>query len=637
MLKKNSRWKKSNLIISGVKLHEFKEKSKSTCISRQSYQPQIYKSHRFGLLTFENCKRSSQRESSRCAKSGLYEANSSSTKKITKRKSENTDTIVTFIVVNVVAVVTIVPTVPTVIEARSIVIIIENSVQIDVVSVVAVMVMIVVTVVVVVIVAVIAVVNVVVVVIVAVVAVVLVIIVSAYPFVSQLVNTQLVISQLVNSASASTSTSQSTLLRMSSYLPEITLYPYKLIFYLMGTIFVYKISLLSFHLHLSVESIAKAPSSLRSPSIIISKVCHLKTSFTLGHSCLYFSNMESRFTLDIQRIPTKGYNKYYSIFCKRNKFRRRVESKFIVLKLVHSINKSTEYSNKCIKNKILFTILLRSGDIERNPGPINLKLVSQNCRGLKNKDKLKQLLFRSNKLYSEDTKIIALQETHLESTFIKYSWTGKVAVTPSVGAKGGVITLLSGNINVRDQFDIDNECHVLLTEITSNRNLVTVIVVNLHSPCSHDGSKLTFFKKIRDRIDELVENHDNCEIVIMGDFNTTFWPSERINTTRSKREIEVAIKIKEIFEDLDIIDCWGQHDNTMTWKHGNKMSRIDRIQWTRNLGQTLTHNVGVDWTITSSDHAAVIVELKPQRIEHNRSVITRIDTTFMSNDQNCGR
>ena len=491
MLKKNSRWKKSNLIISGVKIHVFKEKSTSTCISKRSYQPQIYKSHHFGLLTFKNCKRSSQRESGRCAKSGLYEANSSSTKKITKRETENSDTIVNFNVVNVVAVVT---TIPTVIEARSTVIIIENSVQIDgkmlIVAIVNVNVKInvnkVVSVVSV---------GVVVVVIVAVVAVVFVIIVSAHPFVSQLVNTHLVISQLVNSAS--TSTSQSTLLRMSSYLPEITLYPYNLKFYLMGIIFMYKISLLSFHLHLhlSVESIAKAPSSLRSPSIIISKVCHLKTSFTLGHSCLYFSNMESRFTLDIQRIPTKGYNKYYSIFCKRNKFRRRVESKFIVLKLVHSINKSTEYSNKCIKNKILFTILLRSGDIERNPGPINLKLVSQNCRGLKNKDKLKQLLFRSNKLYSEDTKIIALQETHLESTFIKYSWTGKVAVTPSVGAKGGVITLLSGNINVRDQFDIDNECHVLLTEITSNRNLVTVIVVNLHSPCPHDGSKLTFLKK----------------------------------------------------------------------------------------------------------------------------------------------
>ena len=114
MLKKNSRWKKSNLIISGVKLHVFKEKSTSTCISRQSYQPQIYKSHRFGLLTFENCKRSSQRESSRCAKSGLYEANSSSTKKITKRETENSDTIVNFNVVNVVAVVTTIPTIPTI-------------------------------------------------------------------------------------------------------------------------------------------------------------------------------------------------------------------------------------------------------------------------------------------------------------------------------------------------------------------------------------------------------------------------------------------------------------------------------------------------------------------------------------------
>ena len=199
--------------------------------------------------------------------------------------------------------------------------------------------------------------------------------------------------------------------------------------------------------------------------------------------------MESRFILDIQRIPAKGYNKYYSIFYKRNKYKRHFESKSIV------VRKSIENSNKCIKNELLFTILLRLGDVEKNPGPIELKLVSQNCRGLKNKDKLKQLLSRANKLYSGDTKIIALQETHLESTFIKYSWSGKVAVTPSVGARGGMITLLSGNINIREQFDIDNECHVLLTEITSKRDLVSVIIVNLHSPCPHDGSKLTFFKK----------------------------------------------------------------------------------------------------------------------------------------------
>ena len=117
----------------------------------------------------------------------------------------------------------------------------------------------------------------------------------------------------------------------------------------------------------------------------------------------------------------------------------------------------------------------------------------------------------------------------------------------------------------------------------------------------------------------------------MGDFNTTFWPSERINTSRGRRESEIATKIREIFGDLDLVDCWGQYDNTMTWKHGNKMSRIDRVQWTWSLGESLKHNVVVDWTVTSSDHATVIVELKSQVTEQKRSAITRIDTTFMSN------
>ena len=81
-------------------------------------------------------------------------------------------------------------------------------------------------------------------------------------------------------------------------------------------------------------------------------------------------------------------------------------------------------------------MLLCSGDIESNPGPEMLTLTTQNCRGLKNKDKLKQLLCRCNKDKSTNTQIIALQETHLDSAFIKYSWYGNFAITPSVGSKG---------------------------------------------------------------------------------------------------------------------------------------------------------------------------------------------------------
>ena len=57
------------------------------------------------------------------------------------------------------------------------------------------------------------------------------------------------------------------------------------------------------------------------------------------------------------------------------------------------IKRSSENS---LKGKTEFDklIMMKSGDIERNPGPEGLRITSQNCRGLKNKEKLKQLLHR---------------------------------------------------------------------------------------------------------------------------------------------------------------------------------------------------------------------------------------------------
>ena len=93
-------------------------------------------------------------------------------------------------------------------------------------------------------------------------------------------------------------------------------------------------------------------------------------------------------------------------------------------------------------------IMLRAGDVEKNPGPDELTLVSQNCRGLKNNIKIKQLINSIGKLPNGNNKIVALQETHLEDSLLKYMWTGNFALTPSIGSKGGVITLVSNNINI---------------------------------------------------------------------------------------------------------------------------------------------------------------------------------------------
>ena len=281
---------------------------------------------------------------------------------------------------------------------------------------------------------------------------------------------------------------------------------------------------------------------------------------------------------------------------------------------------------------IRMLLLLVAGDVERNPGPEDITLVTQNCRGLKNKDKLKQLLNRLSNMKIGNTKIVALQETHLDldQSYIKYMWSGVMAITPGVGSKGGVVTLLSGNISIHEQIDVENEGHILLAELISNKDAVTLIIANLHSPCAHDGTKIAFFSKILNTVTDLKLNHDNCEVIIMGDFNTTFWSSDRINTVRSRSEIKVAEEIKAMFLELNLRDCWNEFDKTMTWRHGDKMSRIDRIQWSDSLD--LIHKSTItDWTITTSDHSAVIVELKAKKLIRKTNAITRIDTAFLNN------
>ena len=412
-----------------------------------------------------------------------------------------------------------------------------------------------------------------------------------------------------------------------------------------------------FKMNVSIESIAKALLCLSNPSIITSKAYHLSmTPLSLSHSSLIFEKKESGLCLDIQLLPLMGiqlsllifHNDVIAIEKISYLFNNRSQPGLSIK--MHEINgksiKKTKYIESCVVfviaislnhtkdksfkiTKVLLLKLMLAGDVEKNPGPEGMLLVSQNCRGLKNKEKFKQLLCRLQ-TGSQMTKIIALQETHLDSAYIKYSWSGNSALTPSTGSKGGVITLVSGNVNIQEQYDIEDEGHVLLMEIIGEKESQMLVVVNLHSPCAHNNKKLQFFSTIRDKISDLIQKYDGCGVIVMGDFNTTFSPSERINTHRNKNELKVAKKILDLFSDLDLKDCWNNHDGSMTWRHGNKMSRIDRIQWSESLALKHT-STKTDWTLTSSDHAAVVVQLDVETRKPDRTVITRIDTSFLSN------
>ena len=80
--------------------------------------------------------------------------------------------------------------------------------------------------------------------------------------------------------------------------------------------------------------------------------------------------------------------------------------------------------------------------------------------------------------------------------------------------------------------------------------------------------------------------------------------------------------------DLNLVDCWEKNNSKMTWRHGDKMSRLDRIQWTDSLS-TERFELDTDWSYTQSDHGAVIVKLIKNKRKYHK--VVRLDTLFMSN------
>ena len=103
--------------------------------------------------------------------------------------------------------------------------------------------------------------------------------------------------------------------------------------------------------------------------------------------------------------------------------------------------------------------IVLSGDVEINPGPFDMTLITLNCRGLKKETKFRQLLSRIA-LDHRTNLIVALQETHIESNNLNYMWNGKHIFTESDRSKGGVITLVSDNVIVKEQINIGHEAHI---------------------------------------------------------------------------------------------------------------------------------------------------------------------------------
>ena len=272
------------------------------------------------------------------------------------------------------------------------------------------------------------------------------------------------------------------------------------------------------------------------------------------------------------------------------------------------------------RRSLIETLLLRSGNVESNPGPADgndghggqrkmdtaLSVISYNVRGLKDESKLSHLLSCLYKKMGGKNKdfVACLQETYLDKEGrLPYLWRGNYHLTPGAGNSCGCVTLVSPHINIIGKKNIGNRAHVLACQKVG-ANGTSYIVANIYAPCPNSNEKAEFFEELFDVISDFEERYNCSRSLIVGDFNLNLHEKEMKNRLYTAQEKRIANQVKNLAINLNLADCW-QLAPEFTWRrpNSNVFSTIDRILFSKS--ELIMTECKSNWSLSFSDHAAI--------------------------------
>ena len=140
---------------------------------------------------------------------------------------------------------------------------------------------------------------------------------------------------------------------------------------------------------------------------------------------------------------------------------------------------------------VFVDMLMRSGYVEKNPGPSGnitestLRFITQNCRGIH--IKLKQILNNCHKLVNNnETVVVGLQEMMIkDDQLINLSWRGNYVFTPGTGHGRGCLSLLSSTITPTVLHQLGERGHIFSIPLGKNK----LIIANIYAPNGNGGTK----------------------------------------------------------------------------------------------------------------------------------------------------
>ncbi len=299
-----------------------------------------------------------------------------------------------------------------------------------------------------------------------------------------------------------------------------------------------------------------------------------------------------------------------------------VSSTFWFLELGKQISQDEGMSN--------FQLLTRQG-VHPNPGPLgeerklNLSVITFNCRGLRNKEKLRGLLAKLNKLVSKGA-IVALQETHtIDESYLKMYWKHKYVLNCNSRDQKGVVLLFNTDYVVEREMCDSNDRQIMVKIKNDTQSL---IIANIYCPNNLLENNV-FIEDVYRNLLILSHEFPDSNMILMGDLNVCVSENDFINRRHVTAERELAQHILNNNESLNLVDAYRSKisEGGYTWTRGECFSRLDYIFISRPLICTVM-DCNLDWAFASSDHAAVRIDMSIPE-ERFGPGIPKVNTTIL--------
>lgn len=255
------------------------------------------------------------------------------------------------------------------------------------------------------------------------------------------------------------------------------------------------------------------------------------------------------------------------------------------------------------KSVVIFAILL-----------IMFTLQSINANGLREVNKFKSLC---GWLIDQRCDFCLIQETFWSDDFvseIEHLWDGGIFYNNAHNNRAGVAVLVNNKWKSKVKvLHKDNEGRTIIVQINDDENIITL--VSIYAPSSVNDRVVYF--------EYLLQHMPRENIVIGGDFNTSFSQQDRCNTIHNYDK--AYYKLNSFMNDTNLYDVWRQrnpHTNVYSWKRVIegvlKMSRIDFYIVSKSLGNFIK-NVYYRHT-TISDHNFICMKIDFSCIEKGPGV-----------------